>query len=957
MFTSFKYKHDDRDDGLPHSPFNRLPAQMSERHLNLVQEYVTNDKNWEKTFTRRQVEKWFAEYNWYNPNKGNPKLDIKKGWAFYDHFTLARFNDGDPQHRHVDPNHHNNPGSLREGVMTSKIFGFFSTPASAYRQWGIGIALYFNALKVFCLALFVAGIISLPNMIYFGSTDYHSNLDFKLADQGYLLWGSAVCTSQEWVTCEADYCNLARMKNLAGGGSIRSAQPVDDTITDVFVERNQCDGGSRATIADNFATLVALLFFTLIFLLYQKKLAVRYDEDLLTASDYSIHIKNPPRDAKDPEEWRDFFLKYADGPNPHIAVCTIVLNNEELIWNLINRRVCRNELRKLLPDTPDIDDVEQFAKDVEEHIEYRDKQPASCIGFLFTYTIRPILKLINRHVPIEQLQDKIKVYEDNIKCFQEKEYGVSDVFITFETENGQRNALKILQTGKIQLKMNKLASGRNINDLFRDETVLKIGEPEDPSAMRYQDLTTTKMSKRIRYLLTLVITVGLVILGAYFVRRVREANSLFAGFLTSVLTFIIPQIVKLLLLVEKHSTEGERQRSLYLKITIFRWLLTVILVKALSDTRLTISSEDNGLIQSVRGIFISEILLIPILRLLDLGGSLSKHYFGPRARTPDQMYLCFKGTPYNLAERYTDMTKIVFLSYYFCAFYPMGLFLGSVALINRHYVDKFLLLSTWRDAPASGTKLATFSTRYFLLLAMIIAAIASAYNFAYFRYDNLCVSPQQFAQNHTNLDVTLSNGDIEVINVTSGLFVRVCNEDTCCQEQNVWQKAGFNNPMDISPTNQRKSEFRWLSEPISAQDPAYSYAYVLSTFIILITYLAHQSFRKVKKYFNALYREIYEPSGKSQNIDFTNVEGIHAYVPQIILGRFPFPLLFCNIDDIDEKLIGWTTFGAPFSDHNLIHDIKAINDSSDDTPLFCDGPLFSFIKQWDRDFDAENKVD
>lgn len=182
---------------------------------------------------------------------------------------------------------------------------------------------------------------------------------------------------------------------------------------------------------------------------------------------------------------------------------------------------------------------------------------------------------------------------------------------------------------------------------------------------------------------------------------------------------------------------------------------------------------------------------------------------------------------------------------------------------NNNFDLLYFLLpsqSTWRDAPASGTKLATFSTRYFLLLAMIIAAIASAYNFAYFRYDNLCVSPQQFAQNHTNLDVTLSNGDIEVINVTSGLFVRVCNEDTCCQEQNVWQKAGFNNPMDISPTNQRKSEFRWLSEPISAQDPAYSYAYVLSTFIILITYLAHQSFRKVKKYFNALYREIYEVS-------------------------------------------------------------------------------------------------
>jgi len=453
----------------------------------------------------------------------------------------------------------------------------------------------------------------------------------------------------------------------------------------------------------------------------------------------------------------------------------------------------------------------------------------------------------------------------------------------------------------------------------------------------------------------------LVALCAYLVRRTREVDALLAGVVTSVFNFIIPQIVKLLLLVEKHSTEGERQRSLYVKTTIFRWMVTVILTKALSEYRLTLSRDDLGLLPAIRGIFAAEIFIVPFFRYLDFPGFLSKHYFGPRAYTPDQMYLCFKGTPYNLAERYTDLTKIVFLSYYFCALYPMCLFFGSVALFFRHYIDKFLLLRTWREAPHSGTKLATFSTRYFLILAMILASFSAAYEFAFFRYDNICISEDTEAvPEYTNIDVTLSTGSIDVINVSSDFFVRVCTEQTCCQDQNVFHRMGLISPWEISPeAHESDKDFQWLSQPLTAQSPEFSFMYAVTAFAIMMIYIIYQFGRKIMNLFRSLYQGIYEPSGQNQNIDFTNVEGMHAYVPQITLGRFPFPLLFCKIDDIDEKLIGWTTFGEPYSDYNLIHDIQEIIDNSDDPnpPLFSDGPLFSFVTQWHRDFNAENKLD
>ena len=190
---------------------------------------------------------------------------------------------------------------------------------------------------------------------------------------------------------------------------------------------------------------------------------------------------SPPPDAKDPEEWREFFLRYAEGPKPHIVACTIVLNNEFLIWQLINRRICRFELQKLLPNT-NIDDVDALETDVKKHIAERDKMGRSCFNILFTFTIRPILKLINRFVPAEELLDKIKLYTDKIKTFQEKEYEAKHVFITFETESGQRNALKALQYGKMKNRKNKI--------LFRNEHLLEIKEPRVPSAILYQELNT-----------------------------------------------------------------------------------------------------------------------------------------------------------------------------------------------------------------------------------------------------------------------------------------------------------------------------------------------------------------------------------------------------------------------------------------------------------------------------------
>ena len=69
-----------------------------------------------------------------------------------------------------------------------------------------------------------------------------------------------------------------------------------------------------------------------------------------------------------------------------------------------------------------------------------------------------------------------------------------------------------------------------------------------------------------------------------------------------------------------------------------------------------------------------------------------RHLKAPRAKNQIAMNNCFTGTFYNIAERYTNMTKIVFLCGWYAVIFPAGYFFGAAALVVQYYADKFCLL-------------------------------------------------------------------------------------------------------------------------------------------------------------------------------------------------------------------------------------------------------------------------
>jgi hypothetical protein len=318
----------------------------------------------------------------------------------------------------------------------------------------------------------------------------------------------------------------------------------------------------------------------------------------LTSTDYSLVVKNPPPDAYDPQEWRDFFTQFAD---KQVTAVTIALDNDVLLRKLIERRIHMDNLRKMLPKGTEMEN-EDLVRSAVAHLTLEmESEPKGCITRLLQTLVVPFLNLIGMLLPPQVLVDKSFGLREEIRELQKLKYNVSHVYVTFETEEGQRAALASLTVSRIDLiTSNKAACAPST--IFHDR-ILKVEEPTEPSAVRWLDLSASTLRKLFVRTVNLAILVALVAFSGFLVSRTRKSiGPAFAGPLISILNSIIPQIVKLLMNFERHTTEGSFQVSLYLKITLFRWVNTAILTQFITPFTSTVSDGDQDILKSINAI-------------------------------------------------------------------------------------------------------------------------------------------------------------------------------------------------------------------------------------------------------------------------------------------------------------------------------------------------------------------
>lgn len=909
-----------------------------------IEEFHDNPR--EMTFGRRFA-RAFSMFGWYNPSNtaegGGEEIgeasdegpSLEAAWAYFEHITLPRYfaknEDEDEEHeqsrglrRKRDVMERAEPG---ETEHATRLYPVWSTPSHQLADLGIGVGIYFQTLRAVSFIVLIGGIISIPNILYFGSTEYTANEQDNIRP---VFQGSAMCTDYDWVACPD--CRLEDWDSFPSNHD-RYATNADGTLH--FILNNNCNVNRTF----GFISWINIIFIALslyIMGFYIKAKEVAFDEAEQTAADYSVEVENPPVDAINPDEWRTFFQQFG-----HVTVCTVALDNENLIDHLVQRQKKLLQIDLLLPPKLELD-----VQRLHELVPQCSPVPAWKKLLLFQKDAPSLLKEINK-------------LDHDIEEMSRKRYHVSNVFISFETERAQRKALTCLTHRRLDIWLN---TGDSIPEpfRFRGKHLLVVREPAEPSSIRWDDLDDSPVKKTIQLTITTALSMILIVGGGILIALARRRSVGTSAIVITLLNTITPTVVKILTSLESHSEEGSRQTSQYIKMSLFRWINTAIITTIITPFTTTVSDAPKNVIASVYTIYFTELVKMPLIQLSDVMGNLKRHILAPRAPDQRRMNLNFLGTHYELAERYTEMTKVLFFTFYYSTIFPSGFFFAAITLNVHYWTDKFCILRTWSPAPMLGTQISSISRHFFFTAALLAYSVIASYQFAMFPYDNACESNTRVsddyivtgliayagsAENRTEVRITVEEGD---------------NNYFFCNQEMIRYP---NTPFPALPRLQPEGG-AWMT---TGQEQGLRF--LGWTSVVILVFVGLTFFNKiVVVWFRQIFTNYYKPHGVAMDEHFSQVKEIYGYVPQKKIEGFPFPSLLCDVKEIDEGLIGWTDPNNSYDHHNLIFAVPKIvrryrgrivdnkfiavrgnyddDDNDDGEEEDDDYPIFSIVKNW-----------
>lgn len=814
------------------------------------------------------VFKYLYKKKWYNPNYSEEdeqnsnesdqrdpekasllapaKASLLKAWEFYERHILYRYVDETCHEDDVPENSDEKktkqrPRKVREagdkydspkdGKEDSKLYPVFGTSVDDLDAWGTGIYIYFATLKCVLYIFLVVALLHIPMQIYYASELYNGgqSTDEKIArigedNAGTYFLTSAMCTNEEFVLCKdctVDQWNRDRdsIGNLTTPITSIDGTSTSDSLT--FVRKNNCNGPAITSAMFNFASLIIVLAANSAVIYLIERRATKRDEDHTTTEDYTIMISSPP-EVTDPNEWADFFAQF-EKQGRGVPLVTVALDNEKLLKLLLSRRNCRNDLESMLEgreEKYDLDNEEEFTQLVATlETEKEAKDSSSAVKGFFISMLQDLLGVCMDELAFCK---RILLLEEQIENIAQSETFVpSKVFVTMETERGQINALSKLTVGKL-VRKGWLRDKRDPEDiiLFQNKHYLNLEDCVEPEAIRWQDLSFTlennklltfcrSFQKGVVRFLSFFIVAGLLVAQIFFVRFIRDNyGPTFASFFISFANTAIPKVAKAMILLENHSTEDSYQKSMYGKITLFRWTNTVILPLLITPFTRTLSSGPKDLIKTVMSVILFDALYGPLLLIADPSGFIKKHFLAPRVptsgndsgchdndeaasiKTQEKLNNLLSGTSFSLGERYTDFTKIMFVCFFYSSIIPSAPYVSLSALLLKYWVDKYMLLRAYARQPPLGESVGNFSFG-FLILSFVFYTLGASFLYTGFPFDNLCQIDDEDDPYHDNVFNMLVNQTVG-ITTKSGIDLNQTITDNSVYkycDQNLWFKT------------------------------------------------------------------------------------------------------------------------------------------------------------------------
>jgi len=233
----------------------------------------------------------------------------------------------------------------------------------------------------------------------------------------------------------------------------------------------------------------------------------------------------------------------------------------------------------------------------------------------------------------ESLLEKIQEVEREIFEMTKKNYSVAQVFITFNREKTQRKVLREFSSSGSNI-VNQRTSAFPSKYLFRGKHVLRVKRPVEPSAILWEQTNRSLVIQIMVQIAFAILAILLIAAGGFIVYICQNYTSgIFLGLTAtsisiSVLNTISPRAMLFFAKYENHGTEGDKQKSIFFKLVLFRLANTAVILYIITPFVNTLTATE--LIISLWSIFYTEMLTAPVTFLSDYMEHYKRYILAPR---------------------------------------------------------------------------------------------------------------------------------------------------------------------------------------------------------------------------------------------------------------------------------------------------------------------------------------
>jgi hypothetical protein len=562
--------------------------------------------------------------------------------------------------------------------------------------------------------------------------------------------------------------------------------------------------------ASDIACCIVIVVFAVVARYIERASVEAIDVSQQTAQDYSVCITNPPANAVKPDEYYDFFSQFGE-----VVLITVALNNGELIKKIADRKVSEGILQGLMLHA---DSKMQNDGNITED-KYNEMELTFLQKIGYAPTIPTCLK-------------RVKDLTERINELEKLEYDAWKVYCTYNSEFSQRNCLLKTNVGKFSV----LNNNSDNEALKLKGKTLDVAEAPEPGDIIYENSHVSFPRKLLSWIISGFFCFSVLVASFFAIAAVSQSGNVLVSIFISLTNAMLPLIIKTSTqMFEIHANRNTLQLSMLLKLVVARCVNTAVLIYVATSFEDTFT-EDS--LQQMQNILLADAFTTPVIRLFNIYDVVMRYVVTPMvARTQEEYNAAWQGADWNLAERYTDMLKSIFVGLFFSVPLPSGLFITAFSMISTYIVDKYSLFYLWKRPNRIDASLGILSRYVYVGIVFAHLTISRIY-FANW--------PYQFEEMEAE-----------------------CDFFTCETDSNM--------------TSDQKDVVDF-----------YSGICVTMFVVICIWIFIWKTYKAAMRFFYGKMDEIGEPS----TAPYRNVPGIAAYVPEVLRSKFISPLLCANVADI-----------------------------------------------------------